>query len=983
MGLFLIIMKVANIIKNTKGICIMQRLLVSGLIILILLLRGITLQAAEDAITIMKFDFNRDNNYIRYIEKYQGEIRPDDQIIIPAFSFSNQAQAIVTRLDKFEGRKDVLRWENEAGWLEWEIQVPESGLYNIAMEYYPLNKNGRNLEVELMIDGDYPFNEARSFIFSRVWKDATGIKQDNRGNDIRPDQVEVPGWNEDFFKDQDGLFNEPYLFYFSAGKHTLRLIAVREKFVIDKIKIMQRETLPTYQEYQSSISAELKDDKTKPDILVKIQGEDTLYKSSPTLYPVYDRSSPATEPNHHAQIRLNTIGQTNWRFPGQWISWQVEVPRDGFYKLGIKYRQNFLRGFYTTRRIYIDGKVPFAELENVKFPYDVHWQMKVPGNKEPYLIYLKKGTHEIKMEVVLGDFAETLRNMQDAVFEMNYLYRKIIMITGVSPDPYRDYFLEEEIPDLLPRFRRISNMLKVQKGRIERLTGNQGSEAALLEMIYHQLDSLAEIPETINTRLDRYKSNVSSLSAWILKMKEQPLEIDYLILASPEVEMPTVQANIWEKLAFRGKAFIASFFQDYTSIGNVYDKEKAITVWISAGRDQAQVLKNLIDNEFIPETGIPVNLKLVQQALVQATLAGKGPDIAIGFGRDQPINLAIRGAVVDLSQFEDFEEVTRRFAPTAMVPYEFQGGYYALPVQQHFNMLFYRKDVFQELGLQPPETWEDFYDIIPVIQRNNMEIGLYNNAGSLGQNTVYGTRLFTYGLNTIFSALVLQRGGRFYKEDHTATAFDEPEALEAFKEWTGFYTRYTFPFSFDFYNRFRTGEMPLGIMPYVNYNLLAVGAPEIRNMWGMVPIPGTRKENGEIDRSQSGMGNAVLMLKTIKNKEAGWEFIKWWTSAEIQMKYGRGLETLVGPAARYDTANVEAFKQLPWSKKEQEVLLQQWFEVQEIPEIPGSYYTIRGLENAFRTVVFDWENPRETFDYWTKQINDEIKRKRREFGLDY
>ena len=38
--------------------------------------------------------------------------------------------------------------------------------------------------------------------------------------------------------------------------------------------------------------------------------------------------------------------------------------------------------------------------------------------------------------------------------------------------------------------------------------------------------------------------------------------------------------------------------------------------------------------------------------------------------------------------------------------------------------MFYRTDIFEELGIEPPETWEDLYRIIPVLQRNNMEIGL-------------------------------------------------------------------------------------------------------------------------------------------------------------------------------------------------------------------------------------------------------------------
>ena len=59
--------------------------------------------------------------------------------------------------------------------------------------------------------------------------------------------------------------------------------------------------------------------------------------------------------------------------------------------------------------------------------------------------------------------------------------------------------------------------------------------------------------------------------------------------------------------------FFSSFFIDYNNIGNVTDEknQRSITVWIGSGRDQANTIKAMIDETFTPETGINVNLKLV------------------------------------------------------------------------------------------------------------------------------------------------------------------------------------------------------------------------------------------------------------------------------------------------------------------------------------------------------------------------------------
>ena len=66
------------------------------------------------------------------------------------------------------------------------------------------------------------------------------------------------------------------------------------------------------------------------------------------------------------------------------------------------------------------------------------------------------------------------------------------------------------------------------------------------------------------------------------------------------------------------------------------------------------------------------------------------------------------------------------------------------------------------------------------------------------------------------------------------------------------------------------------------------------------------------------------------------------------------------------------------SSQEQEVLRAQRQWVREIPEIPGSYYTSRCLDNAFRSVIYDGENPRKVFEKQVKIIDSELERKRLE-----
>ena len=86
-------------------------------------------------------------------------------------------------------------------------------------------------------------------------------------------------------------------------------------------------------------------------------------------------------------------------------------------------------------------------------------------------------------------------------------------------------------------------------------------------------------------------------------------------------------------------------------------------------------------------------------------------------------------------------------------------------------------------------------------------------------------------------------------------------------------------------------------------------------------------------------------------------------------------------AARYNSANINAMQELPWSLEDLTVLNEQWKTVKGIPMIPGSYYTTRHLDNAFREVYTYGEIPRNALTKYVMEINKEITKKRQEFNL--
>ncbi len=915
----------------------------------------------------------RTDTYEYYISRYKDAARPQIEVEVEVDKYID-TDMDVEILENFEGSAGKSLKTDEMGYVTWEVDVPREGLYNLYIEYFPIEGRSASIEREVWINDESPFNDAKHIVFSRVWVNAEEVRRDNRDNDIRPRQVEQPRWQSSYFFDSMGYYNDPYLFYFKQGKNTLKLVSVKEPMVIKTLKLTQCSTVPTYEE-------RLREWKEKgyevyDGEAIFIQGESASYKSDPTLYPLNDRTSPNTVPYHKSKIRLNTIGSTNWQQPGQWIEWKVNVDKEGLYQITIKGRQNITRGQYSSRRLLINGEVPFREVENIPFGFTALWQNFVLGGEdEPYLFYLKKGENTIRMEVVLGDVAEILRKAEESVYILNSAYRKILMIVGSSPDRYRDYQLHKKIPDVIKTLGEQGELLRSLSDKLVQLTGQRGSNHAILNRLAYQLDDMAKRPRTIQNRMVQFRDNVGALGTWINDTRNQPFEIDYFVISAPGEEIPKAEASFFRRMIHEISAFIASFTEDYSSVGNVYETDEAITVWITTGRDQAQVLKKIIDDSFVPETGIAVNLELVQQnVLLPATVAGRGPDVALSVFNSDPVNYATRNAAVDLTQFPDLNEVLREFTDASLLPFRFQGGLYGLPEQQLFLMMFYRKDILEELGIEPPNTWDELYYIIPIIQKANMEVSLpvaVNNNGNFDP----------WGAMESYSTFLYQEGGQLYNGDGISSALDTEEAIKAFKKWSELYVNYKFPVVFDAMNRFRTGQMPLLLHDYWLYNNLQVFAPELRGLWEMAPIPGTVKEDGTIDRSTIGGGYAAMIISQTKNKEAAWKFLKWWVSAETQVRFGREMESLMGAAARHPTANMEAAKRLPWPVKDYNALAEQRKWVNGNPEVPGGYFTSRHLNNAFRKVFNEGADPRETLLDYVRIINEEIDNKRKEFGL--
>ena len=929
----------------------------------------------------------REGTYTLYLNAHSGAARPKQNIEVNVTSYIDAEDAKVT--DEYEGAEKALYTGNDSK-VTWEVDVPEAGFYNVYLEYMTVKSRGVAIERAFYVNGELPFQDAADMTFLRMWADASEPRVDNRGNEIRPTQTEVYGWQSSYLKDKMGYMTEPYQFYFEKGKNTITLEAVNEPMVLRKLDIVAVEDEFTYADYAAAQTG-TKAAGSGLDYVQIVQGEDSTVRSESSLYAKYDRASAITKPYSITKTILNYIGGEAWRNPGQWIEWNVEVPEDGCYHLCIKGRQNYDRGNISYRSLSIDGEVPFDEMKQVAFRFGNDWESLVLSdeNDKPYSFYLTKGTHTVRLEATLGNMGMILEELSDSTFRLNQIYRTLLVYTGATPDQYRDYKIDQVYPEIMEAMSLESKRLYKIVDEVVETTGQKADKIASAQTLAQQLERFCEKPEKITLEFATFKENISALGSAILSMSETKLDIDYIAVYGENAKLDKDKSNFFKKAAHEVKSFFASFFIDYDAVGDVYaDESNTVKVWVLTGRDQGTILKSMIDDTFTPATGIPINVEIVgADALLNAVVAGNGPNVVLSVGAGQPVDFALRNAVEDLTQFADYEEVLKEFAPSTYRQYTLDDSLYALPETLFYNVMFYRKDVLEDLELEVPQTWKELIEMLPTIQGNNLSVGIPTAAGSSGSAAASTAVASAQADLSMYFTLLYQQGGDLYNDKGTQTIVNNEAGVAAFKEYTKYFTDYGIPVIYDFVTRFRSGEMPIGIANFTTYNTLVVSAPEIAGLWDFTLVPGTEKtdENGNsyIDRSAFVSGSATMMLKTEdeKLKQSAWEFMKWWASSDTQVRFGREIEALLGSSARYATANMEAIKQLSWSASDIEILEEQLSYTVGIREVPGGYYTGRHISNACRKVINEKTDPRETIIDYSIKIDEELTKKRKEFGL--
>lgn len=163
------------------------------------------------------------------------------------------------------------------------------------------------------------------------------------------------------------------------------------------------------------------------------------------------------------------------------------------------------------------------------------------------------------------------------------------------------------------------------------------------------------------------------------------------------------------------------------------------------------------------------------RALLATGLAGGNPAGVsfLGMGTETA-ELASQGVMRDIAPYareKGYLDNVPEYALTMGTDGSNAEAIYALPVAfETQNFMWYSKPVFDELGLTPPKTWDEFLEQAPKI----------SEAGHIP----FAMGAQSWQINLLFNAIVLGEGGDYYDSlfvTHDAEAGNAPQLVDSFR----------------------------------------------------------------------------------------------------------------------------------------------------------------------------------------------------------
>jgi multiple sugar transport system substrate-binding protein len=271
-----------------------------------------------------------------------------------------------------------------------------------------------------------------------------------------------------------------------------------------------------------------------------------------------------------------------------------------------------------------------------------------------------------------------------------------------------------------------------------------------------------------------------------------------------------------------------------------------------------------------------VSFTEIGQKIIAATAAGAPPDFvhlddfATSVLADQGM-LETAGDVVDAIGKDDY-------FPVPLGAVTFKGQVWGVPFSNGFNILWYRKDLYEKHGLQPPKTWGQLLDNVKKLHGNLPEVGqMYGIA--LALNNSNHTNDTVQNFMWANGATILDKDGKL--------TIDSPEAVEAYRYLAELF-KFAPPGAAQYGNLEVMNAFATGRVAHTNYPARMVlqiirTNPKLADVVGAVMIPKGPNPKGRYVATL--YTKAWGFPKGAKNTALAKEFVKFLETGERETRW--------------------------------------------------------------------------------------------------
>jgi len=391
-----------------------------------------------------------------------------------------------------------------------------------------------------------------------------------------------------------------------------------------------------------------------------------------------------------------------------------------------------------------------------------------------------------------------------------------------------------------------------------------------------------------------------------------------------------------------------------------------LTYWHFLGGDMGKRHETLIKefNKANPDIEVESlysgNAWTMRDKLLAAVAGKQPPDVSM-IDQFWAAQLASTGAIIKMQTLIDGPDGIDKadVNKTAWMTATVDGEIWTMPYAMSNIVLYYNKDMFKAVGLdpnKPPTTWGELVDCAKKLTRDVNGDGKVDEWGlsfpiQAGTGTVY-----------YYITFLWQAGGELYNADYTKAVFNSPAGVEALQFWMDLVHKH--------------GVVPLAppaegfTVGRIAMELASSSTLETRQAKCKFPIGVAHIPAGKNKVTGVGGNNLAIFKNTSAKEAAAWKFVKWMTSAEMNLKWS----TMTGYTPLRDSVvNSQGYKDYLKANPEVATMAAQMAVARPRPNNETYPEVSRILGLAVEKALFSKADPKKLLDEAAVESNEYIK----------